>query len=109
MSNTRNVFNRSFRPVYAIANDILNDMRAQAAKKGIPVSRAFPTSFVYVEPMLSMKQVSERYICDFGIVNYFMCNAREWKGEVARKIKEELRDMIKADDKRRRNDSENRR
>ena len=51
----------------------------------------------YVEAMRSMKSIDEEYGDDSGrsIVNYFLGNAKTWKGEYARAVKAKLNDMLK--------------
>jgi len=74
------------RPLYIIAADI----RANWAK---PHFAAFP----YIYAMRSLNQISEHYGADSGtsIVAYFLSNAATWRGEHARRIKQELRDILK--------------
>lgn len=51
----------------------------------------------YVEAMSQMTTMDSYYIYENGydIVPYFLANATTWKGEVARRIKAELKDMLK--------------
>lgn len=51
----------------------------------------------YLLAMASMDKVTDDYGMDSGesIVRYFLSNATTWRGETARRIKAELRDMIK--------------
>lgn len=51
----------------------------------------------YLEAMFSLNKVSDKFGFDDGrmIVNYFLCNASSWKGEDARRIKKELRAIVK--------------
>ena len=51
----------------------------------------------YLNAMATMDSVHSDYGCDSGesIVRYFLCNATTWKGEVARRIKSELKAMVK--------------
>jgi hypothetical protein len=74
------------RPVYEIAQDI----RRTWPK---PYFGAVP----YIEAMLSMDSVDEDYFCDSGksIVLYFLSNAGTWRGEDARRIKAELKALVK--------------
>lgn len=74
------------RPLYIIAADI----RANWAKPGLP---ALP----YIYAMRSLNQITEPYGLDSGvsIVAYFLSNAATWRGEEARRIKAELREILK--------------
>jgi hypothetical protein len=52
----------------------------------------------YLHAMSGMDSVTEDYGADSGkaVVGYFLCNARGWKGPVAKTIKAELKAMLKA-------------
>lgn len=51
----------------------------------------------YLNAMQTLDSVNDRYGMDSGdsIVRYFLANAGTWKGETARRIKAELKGMIK--------------
>lgn len=51
----------------------------------------------YVDAMRSMASVTDSYGADNGktIVLYFLANAGTWRGEAARRIKAELKEMTK--------------
>jgi len=51
----------------------------------------------YLKAMFALDTVKDNYYCDTGesVVAYFLCNARSWKGDVAREIKKELNKRIK--------------
>jgi hypothetical protein len=51
----------------------------------------------YLEAMSSLDKITDNYIADSGksIVAYFLCNASQWKGDCARRIKKELNAMLK--------------
>ena len=51
----------------------------------------------YLNAMATMDSVHSDYGCDSGesIVLYFLSNARAWKGDTARRIKAELKAMVK--------------
>lgn len=55
------------------------------------------TAFPYLNAMYSLNTITESHGCDSGrsIVLYFLCNASTWKGETARRIKAELKQMLK--------------
>ena len=74
------------RPIYEIASDIRKDWK--------PVS---PYAAPYLDAMDSLDKITDVFIFDSAssIIAYFLSNATTWKGENARRIKQELRDMIK--------------
>lgn len=49
----------------------------------------------YLSAMSTLNSVQDNYIQDSGvsIVLYFLCNARTWKGEDAKRIKAELKTL----------------
>ena len=51
----------------------------------------------YLEAMEELNTVHDRYVLDSGasIVRYFLANATTWRGEVARRVKAELKTMLK--------------
>lgn len=51
----------------------------------------------YLNAMCQLDSVTDMYGQDSGrsIVAYFLGNATTWRGEVARRVKKELNDMIK--------------
>jgi len=51
----------------------------------------------YLSAMQTLNKISDNYYFDSGksIVLYFLANAGTWRGEVARKIKAELKYMAK--------------
>ena len=81
------------RPLYQIAEDILADWE-----------RPDYTAAPYIEAMLSLDSMSDKYILDDAddIVLRFLTNAGKWRGPVAREIKKELNKMLKAHNRSRR-------
>ena len=51
----------------------------------------------YLEAMHGLGDINEKYGYDSarGIVSYFLNNASSWRGETAKRIKAELRAMLK--------------
>lgn len=51
----------------------------------------------YLNAMFSIQLPTDRYIAEDGktIVLYFLSNANSWRGDVARRIKKELKELIK--------------
>ena len=74
------------RPLYEIAREI----RKAWTKVS---SYAEP----YLEAMESLDSINDNYYFDSGksIVLYFLSNASTWRGEDARRIKAELKEMLK--------------
>ena len=70
------------RPIYEIARDIRNDW-PKVNYAAVP----------YLEAMADLDKISDPYGMDSGrsVVLYFLSNASSWRGDVARKIKKELK------------------
>jgi hypothetical protein len=51
----------------------------------------------YLQALATMDKVTNDYGCDSGkvIVLYFLANAQSWRGETARRIKAELKSLVK--------------
>jgi hypothetical protein len=51
----------------------------------------------YLRAMRTLDKITDNYGADSAesIVLYFLCNAGGWRGEVARRVKTELREMVK--------------
>ena len=56
-----------------------------------------PWAAPYLEAMSSLCSVREDYFWDSGrsVVLYFLSNAGTWRGDVAKRIKLELKEMVK--------------
>lgn len=52
----------------------------------------------YLQAMLSLDKISDKYGYDDGrsIVRYFLANAQSWRGDVAKRVKAELKGTLKA-------------
>ena len=74
------------RPLYAIAREIAREWKK-------PNYAAKP----YLNAMASLETTRDTYGADFGhsVVAYFLSNAATWKGETARRIKAELKTLLK--------------
>ena len=74
------------RPFYEIAGEI--------RKAWTKVS---PCAEPYLEAMQSLNTINDNYYFDSGksVVLYFLSNASTWRGEDARRIKAELKEMLK--------------
>ena len=74
------------RPLYEIAREIRRTWK-----------NVYFGAVPYLDAMSSLDKVTDRYIMDSGksIVNYFLANAGTWRGDDARRIKAELKAMVK--------------
>jgi hypothetical protein len=74
------------RPLYVIAAEIQRDW----AK---PYFGAVP----YLKAMRALTDITDKIYYDdgVGVVSYFLANATTWKGDTARRVKAELRAMLK--------------
>lgn len=74
------------RPLYTIAREIRKDWKNVSCY-------AAP----YLNAMSCLNSVDDNYIMDSGrsIVSYFLANAGSWRGETAKRIKAELKAMLK--------------
>ena len=74
------------RPIWEIAKEI---------KKEWP--KMYFGAVPYWEAMLTMDKASDPFYCDSGesIILYFLANANMWRGDAARRIKAELKAMVK--------------
>lgn len=73
------------RPLYEIAEEIRNDWKK-------PYFGAVP----YLEAMDCLGPMTDTYALDSAdsIVRYFLSNATTWRGDVARRVKAELKAML---------------
>jgi hypothetical protein len=74
------------RPLYEIASEIRSTWK-----------NVYFGAVPYLEAMESLTTVNQNYGLDSGksIVNYFLANASGWRGEDAKRIKAELKAMVK--------------
>lgn len=74
------------RPLYKIAAEIKSDWK-----------KVYFGAVPYLEAMFSLDKITDNYGADSGVsvVSYFLANAQGWKGDVARRVKKELNDMLK--------------
>lgn len=77
---------RRKRPIYEIAQDIQLNWHN-------PYFGAKP----YLEAMFCLDKPTDTYGYESAttIINYFLCNASTWKGETAKQIKKELKNLVK--------------
>lgn len=74
------------RPLYEIADEI-----------GRTWAKVNFAAEPYLSAMYTLNKITEPYYADSGdsIVRYFLSNATSWRGEDARRIKAELKGMLK--------------
>lgn len=74
------------RPIYDIAADISRDWKK-------PYFGAKP----YLDAMHTLVDLQSRYGLDDaeGILSYFLANASTWRGETAKRIKAEIKSILK--------------
>lgn len=73
------------RPIYEIAREVRRDWGAKVNFAAKP----------YLDAMLCLNSIDDNYFFDSArsVVMYFLCNAGTWRGETARRIKKELKEM----------------
>lgn len=78
------------RPLRVIAEEIRQDWSAQG--RGVS-----PYAAPYLSAMAELDDVHGAYYADSAasVVRYFLANATTWRGETARRVKAELKTMIK--------------
>lgn len=56
-----------------------------------------PYAKPYLDAMMSLDSIDDNYYFDSAksVVLYFLCNAGTWRGETAKRIKKELKEMCK--------------
>lgn len=75
-----------YRPLFEIAEEISSDWK-----------RPFYGAKPYLDAMHTLVDLTSCYGADNakGILLYFLCNAGTWKGSTARRIKQELKEILK--------------
>ena len=75
------------RPIHEIADEIRRDWK-----------KVNYAAAPYLDAMGSLSDMSDNYYQDSGsgVVAYFLSNAGSWRGDTARKVKKELKAMLKA-------------
>lgn len=76
--------NNSVRPIHEIAREISSDWKK-------PYFGAVP----YIHAMRQLNKPQDQYGMESAkdIVTYFLANATTWRGETARRIKKELKEL----------------
>ena len=84
------------RPLHTIASEIIFDMEAIAKGKRKYWRHVFPYAAPYADAMMSLTDITDNYGWDSGreIVCRFLANANTWRGEVAKRVKAELKALV---------------
>ncbi len=74
------------RPLYVIAREIRNDWK-----------KVYFGAVPYLDAMEQLDSIDDNYFFDSArsVVVYFLSNAKTWTGETAKRIKAELKAMLK--------------
>ncbi len=74
------------RPICEIAHEIRNDWK-----------KVYFGAVPYLDAMFELDSIDDAYFFDSGrsVVAYFLANAQTYRGEVARRVKKELKGMLK--------------
>ena len=74
------------RPIYQIAQDIKDAWKNPS-----------PYALAYLNPMLTLNSIEDNYFFydAKSIILYFLANAQGFRGEKARELKKELKDLLK--------------
>lgn len=77
---------KEFRPLYEIAVDIRLNWK-----------NVSPHAKPYLDAMAKLNDIDDSYFYDDGrsVVMYFLANASGWRGDNAKRIKAELKEMLK--------------
>lgn len=90
--------NSNVRPLYEIANEIRKDWEKVTIDKNGKEKRGkiYFGAVPYLQAMSCITSIKDNYGWDSGdtIVRYFLANASTWRGDVAKRIKAELKKMI---------------
>lgn len=80
------------RPLHVIAAEIKRDWRD---KNGL--SKVYFGAAPYLDAMRQLHSITDSYFEDSAkdVVIYFLSNASTWRGDVAKRVKAELKAMVK--------------
>jgi hypothetical protein len=72
----------------------LSEIAREISRDWVPVNYAAEG---YLEAMGKLDRITDNYYQDSGksVVLYFLSNAASWRGDVARRVKAELKEMAK--------------
>lgn len=74
------------RPLYEIAGEVRSDW-----------GKVSPYAVPYLNAMATLSSINDMYYADSArsVVSYFLANAGNWRGPVARRVKAELKALVK--------------
>ena len=74
------------RPIHVIAAEIKSDWK-----------NVYFGAAPYLDAMLAIEKITDNYFEDSAssVIAYFLGNAQTWRGEVAKRVKLELNNMLK--------------
>lgn len=77
--------NTNIRPLWEIVREIRKDWK-----------KVYFGAIPYLDAMATLESVNDLFGYDNGksIVRYFLSNASAWKGETAKRIKKELKELL---------------
>lgn len=89
MTTTKTTPKALERPLYEIADEIRRDYR----KQGKPV---FYAAVPYLDALGSLDTLDDSFYEDsaVSVVNYLLGNLNTWRGETARRVKDELKSAL---------------
>ncbi len=78
---------KQLRPISSIAKEITWNWR-----------NVYFGAVPYLDAMMSLDSIDEMYFQDSAksVVLYFLANASTWRGDIARRIKKELNELVKS-------------
>lgn len=84
------------RPLSQIAREISADWSKQF--KSTATADKFYAARPYLRAMQQMDQINEKFYADDGVavVLYFLNNVKSWTGDEARRIKAELKEIVRS-------------
>ena len=85
------------RTVSEVAGEIVSAWIDEQSSRRGPRPGYLVTAWPYLEAMLRMKSPTEQYGMEDGemVILYFLDNAQYWRGERAKALKTELKQMLK--------------
>ena len=83
---TMQTIEQNTRPLWEIAREIKRDWK-----------KVYFGAVPYLDALSGLESISDSYGYDSasGIVRYFLANASTWKGETAKRVKIELKNLLK--------------
>ena len=98
MRITKTQLRRTIRRVIKESRGMTRPIREIAQEISADWTNVHYAARPYLDAMHSLNSIEDRYGMDdaAGIVDYFLSNARSWKGETAKRIKKELKKMVRS-------------